>query len=79
MRPPGDQGVAAELFMSYSRGWRDGACARPKRREFDEHPTRPDLREAYMKGYDVGHDAYNRDLLAYAATVGYDPLLGVLR
>jgi hypothetical protein len=73
------QGVAGELFVSYSRGWRDGACALAKRRDFAEHPTRPDLRDAYMKGYDVGHDAYNRDLTAWAAEVGYDPLKGVLR
>jgi hypothetical protein len=72
------QGVAGELFISYSRGWRDGACSRPKRPEFVEHKTRPDLRDAYLRGYDVGHAAYNRDLSAYAGEVGYDIAKGII-
>lgn len=73
------QGAAGELFVSYSRGWRDGACSLAKRPQFAEHATRPDIRAAYLKGYDVGHDAYNRDLTAYASEVGYDVMKGVLR
>ncbi len=72
------QCIAAELFVSYSRGWRDGACARPKDRRLAEHPTRLDLCEAYAKGYDAGHDAYGRELIAYAAEVGYDIARGVI-
>ncbi len=72
------QGVAGELFVSYSRGWRDGACARPKNPAFAERKTRSDLRDAYLKGYDVGHDAHGRDLTAYAAEVGYDITRGVI-
>ncbi len=65
--------------MSYSRGWRDGACSLAKRPQYVEHSTRPDLRDAYLKGYDVGHAAYGRDLSAYAAEVGYDAAKGVFR
>jgi hypothetical protein len=72
------QGVPGELFVSYSRGWRDGACSRGKDPRFTQRTTRPDLREAYLKGYDVGHDAYGRDLTAYAAEVGYDIAQGVI-
>jgi hypothetical protein len=73
------QGVAGELFVSYSRGWRDGASALAKRPQFAEHPSRQDIRDAYLKGYDVGHDAYNRDLTAWASEVGYDVMRGILR
>lgn len=75
----GNTGASSELFVSYSRGWRDGACSLAKRPQFAEHKTRPDLRDAYLAGYDVGRDAYSRDLSAYAATVGYDVMKGILR
>ena len=64
--------------MSYARGWRDGAGSHTKRREFLES-ARYEIRSAYTMGYEAGHDAYNRDLSAWAAEVGYDVAKGVLR
>ena len=59
-----------EQLQAFRRGWRDGACSRAKRKEFVEHPTRHDLKEAYGRGYDVGHAAMSRDVGAEAERLG---------
>lgn len=66
------KGVAWEFFQSYRRGWRDGACATAKRREFMEHPTRHDLRDAYERGYNHGRVAADSDLRAEAERLWID-------
>ena len=72
--PTPEQGLAYEKFHSYRHGWTDGAKGQFwKRKEFSEHPTRPDLAAEYIKGYEDGETIRRAALAAAAARVGYEP------
>jgi hypothetical protein len=47
---------AANLYHSYTRGWRDGAGWKAMRREFEVHPDET-LIAAYREGYEAGSKA----------------------
>jgi site-specific DNA-methyltransferase (cytosine-N4-specific) len=59
-----------EALMSWRRGWLDGAKAWPARKEFVEHETRPDLKEAYLAGHARG--ILSREIDTAAAMLAYD-------
>jgi hypothetical protein len=65
--------LAHELFQSYMRGWKDGCSARAQRRDFTEHPTRPDLCTEYKRGYDDGYRDRVERQRAAAERLGYRP------
>lgn len=62
-----------EVFHSYRKGWRDGACARPPDPKFVEHKTRPDLKEQYKRGHYDGYVAYKLAMNTEMNRTGYKP------
>ncbi len=69
--------VCHELYMSYMRGWRDGACSKAMNPKFTEHKTRPDLKEVYEEAYQHGRLARGR-AFTYASD-RFDYVPNVLR
>lgn len=61
-----------EAYMSYQRGWVDGAGHKADRREFTSHP-KPHIRNAYTDGYREGFTARGRAMTSYARKHGYSP------
>lgn len=61
-----------ELYQSYMRGWRDGATAKAKRREFIEH-AKPEFRTTYEEGYEAGMNARGEAGKHASKTFGYTP------
>ena len=71
--PDEAQARAHELYMSYTRGWADAAAIRSVDKKFENHPTRQDLKDAYLAGYSAGYKA-RRDAHETAVTLfGYQP------
>lgn len=64
---------AKERYWSYRRGWIDGAAGKAWRREFIEHPTRPDLTAEYRRGYADGHETKCRVMQDAANRLGHTP------
>lgn len=64
---------AYEVFQSYRKGWRDGACARPQDPKFIQHKTRPDLKDQYLRGHYDGYVAYKLAMNAEMDRTGYKP------
>lgn len=64
---------ARELFWAYRAGWRDAAASKAESLKYTKHLTRPDLVEAYERGYGDGRidvvAAMNREM----KRVGYVP------
>ena len=67
-----------EVFQSYRRGWKTGACASPADKRFTEH-TRADLSSAYERGYNHGRDASLLSSAKEAERLEYDPRMSILR
>ncbi len=61
-----------ELFWSYRKGWRDGATSKIKDDVHMNHQTRPDLTNAYVRGYDDGATQLTNALNSEAERIGYD-------
>jgi hypothetical protein len=55
------------------RGWKDGCTAHAKRKEFTEHPTRPDLTAEYESGYADGFLLRTTTQRKAAKRIGYVP------
>ncbi len=49
-----DKRARAERYAAHMKGWRDGASIKAMDQNFMQHPTRPDLHEAYDIGYGMG-------------------------
>lgn len=68
---------ARELFWSYRQGWLDGSrrlsAAKEPDKKFTEHPTRPDLTQAYFDGWSDGELAYSNALSAACERYNYNP------
>lgn len=67
--------LAHELFQSYFRGWRDGASCHSMDKKFIDHPTRPDLKAEYEKGYMDGGNARKKDMAEASERLGYEPCI----
>jgi hypothetical protein len=68
-----------ELYLSYRKGWLDGAQARVKDEKHIKHLTRPDLTNAYERGYTNGFLARSEALQKEADRLGYDMTTAILR
>lgn len=71
-----DQGVTVrpgEIFMSYMRGWHAGAGMKAMDPRFAEHPTRPDIKAEYERGYSDGQAAGRAASAEASARIGYTP------
>jgi len=68
---------AHELYMSYGRGWRDGAVNKAIDEKFSKHPTRLDLTKAYMAGYEDGE--MDRQIATNRAARNYGYVPSILR
>lgn len=49
-----------------------------KRQGYAKHPTRPDLSEAYVRGYDQGHATFAREWSAEAERLGVNLMAAVI-
>jgi len=74
-----EQGTAQERFWSYRSGWGRGAQGKRADPKFAEHPSRPDLSDAYSRGYEDGVLARANALSAEADRLGYDRQAAILR
>ena len=72
--PTPEQGIAFERFHSYRCGWTDAASGKWQRDpKFASHATRPDIPEAYRKGFEDGERARNEAMRAGCAAYDYVP------
>jgi hypothetical protein len=62
-----------ERFMSYYKGWRDGAGIKSKDALFTEGAARPDLKAEYERGYADGRRANGAASKRAAKRLGYTP------
>ncbi len=69
----GSTNLSRERFLSYHRGWHDGAARRLQRPEFVNHPTRPDLTKEYLKGYNSGAGASMIAMYRAAKRLKFEP------
>lgn len=60
----------AERFQMYRRGWKHGAHNAAMT---DYSSARPDLKDAYARGYSDGRDAHSLAMGAEARRLGYQP------
>lgn len=67
-----------EVFQSYRRGWKHGACANAPDKRFLDHP-RADIASAYDRGYVHGRDAAGLAALHEGERIGYDFRVSILR
>jgi hypothetical protein len=70
--PDRQQIEAGNLFMSYRRGWIDGATGRMKSQTFAEH-SNPKLTAAYLHGYDIAAIAFAAEMRSAMVVYGYEP------
>ncbi len=68
-----------EQYWAYRRGWTDGAKRMRLRKVFVESTKRPDMKEAYERGYADGKKARNDALTKEADRLGHDRMLVLLR
>jgi hypothetical protein len=73
--PDAAERLAAELYHSEFRGWRDGAGIRAMDPKFTEHPTRPDLKAAYELGYRRGTEDRREMSKTIASKYSYEPTI----
>jgi hypothetical protein len=73
--PTRDEGTKRELYFSYVAGWRDAAGTRSLDPKFSEHPTRPDIKAAYLEGFTDGKKANRAAREAAARVYNYKPTI----
>ncbi len=66
-----------ECVQAFRRGWRDG-CKRTVSRDF-QFNHRPDLKQAYILGFDRGTDTTIKAMNVYCDEIGYDSRASILR
>lgn len=72
--PDKEQRERHERYMSYMRGWFDGAGRHAIRKELEDHP-RDDLVSEYHRGYTEGQEAGRRASAKAARRLRYKPTI----
>jgi hypothetical protein len=73
--PTKSESQKRELYISYTKGWRDGASTRFMDVTFTEHATRPDLKAAYEDGFTDGQRARKSASQGAARVYKYKPTI----
>lgn len=68
-----------EKYHAFRKGWRDGATCRTKDARYLTHPTRPDLKSQYERGYQSARDAVAVAFMGEAERLHHDPSMDLLR
>ena len=68
-----------EQFQAFRVGWKHAVNNRAKDLRYITHPTRDDLTDQYVRGYQAARDAVAVAFMGEAERLGYDPHMDILR